>query len=375
MKKISKKRFVQSLVLTLSLAAMTVVSVIGSKNNTEASLVTGYRTAGIVNAVSGMEAKAYANADVQKSAVTAVAKSSESVKNPEWENRLMAKVDEFLYVRAAADANSDIVGKIRKGDVAEVLGEENGWYQITSGNVSGFASAEFCVVGEDAYELANSVCITYAKAKEGGIRVRSSADVEGGILTVLAQGDTIEVDVDAEVLEGWVAVKTQDTTGYVSAEYVEVSLQTGSAITIQEEQEAIAAAKAAEAAERAKAVAVQNAAVAASCDETTLLAALIQCEAGNECYEGQVAVGAVVVNRMRSGGYPGSISGVIYQGGQFTPAGSGKVAAVAAAGPKGSCMQAAAAALSGVDNTGGALCFRPVSSGRGGVVIGNHVFF
>ena len=137
------------------------------------------------------------------------------------------------------------------------------------------------------------------------------------------------------------------------------------------------AAKAAEeaAAAKARAVTVQNQAVAASYDDVTILAALIQCEAGNECYDGQVAVGAVVCNRVRSGGYPGSVYGVVYQSGQFTPAARGSVASVAASGPNASCIQAAQAALAGTDNTGGALSFRPTSSGRGGVVIGNHVFF
>ena len=53
---------------------------------------------------------------------------------------------------------------------------------------------------------------------------------------------------------------------------------------------------------------VQNAAVEATVDDVTLLAAIIQCEAGNEVYEGQLAVGAVVMNRVRSGGYPGTVS-------------------------------------------------------------------
>lgn len=375
MKMMSKKRLAQGTVVALSLAAMTTVGVVSPKVSVNTSLATGYRTAGIVNTVSSIEAKAYANAEVQEADVTVVAKSSDSAKYPEWEKKLMANVDEFLYVRAAADANSEIVGKLRKGDVADVASEENGWYQVSSGNVLGFASADYCVVGDEAYELANSVCTTYATAKEGGVRVRLSADTEGGILTVMAQGDTLEVDTQPQAVEGWVAVKSEGTVGYVSADLVDVSLNTGKGITVQEEQEAIAAAKAKEEAERAKAVTVQNAAVAASVDDTTLLAALIQCEAGNEGFDGQVAVGAVVVNRMRSGGYPGSISGVVYQGGQFTPAASGKVAAVAASGPSASCMQAAAAALAGTDNTGGALSFRPVSSGRGGVVIGNHVFF
>lgn len=372
MNTIWKKRMVQGSAVALSLMAMTTTSVLGTRGGADASLA-GLRTAGIVTTVSGMEAKAYANADVQKSEVTTVAAAK--VANPEWENRLMANVDEFLYVRAAANPEADIVGKMRKGDVADVTGEENGWYQISSGNVTGFVSADYCVVGDDAFTLASTVCKTYAKANEGGIRIRKEANADAAILTVLAQGDVAEVNTEAAEVTGWVAVISGGTTGYVSGDYVTVSMKTDSAITIEEEQEAIAAQKAQEEAKRRQAVATQNAAIAASCDETTLLAALIQSEAGNECYEGQVAVGAVVVNRVRSGGYPGSVQGVVYQSGQFTPAGSGRVAAIAAAGPKASCMQAAAAALSGYDNTGGCLSFRPVSSGRGGVVIGNHVFF
>lgn len=369
-----KKRVVQGSVVALSLMAMgttTVLSQTGSKTAT----VDGYRTAGIIHAVNQMEADAYATADVQGSNVTVVAATNEQ--NPEWANRLMANVDEFLYVRAAADPNADIVGKMYQGDVAEVLSSENGWYQITSGNVNGYVLGDYCVTGEDAYALACSVCTTYAKAIEGGIRVRAAADANSAIYTVLAVGDTIEMDTAAEAMAGWVAVLYDGSTGYVSSDYVDVSMDMGTAVTIEEEQAAIAAAKAAEeaAAAKARAVTVQNEAVAASYDDVTLLAALIQCEAGNECYDGQLAVGAVVVNRTRSGGYPGSIYGVIYQSGQFTPAGRGSVASVAASGPKSSCIQAAQAALSGVDNTGGALSFRPVSSGRGGVVIGNHVFF
>lgn len=372
MKYTMRKRTVQSVVVALTVIAMTSTSfIVSPKENVDAR-----RTAGIVSTVFHMEANAYANSDVSKAEVTVVAASAEEQpQNPEWENRLMAKVDEFLYVRAAADAEADIVGKMRKGDVAVVSGEENGWYQISSGNVNGFVSAEYCVTGDDAYTLANEVCTVYATAVEGGIRIRKEANAESAIVTVMAQGDKAEVDTSAQATEDWVAVICDGATGYVSGEFVEISMDMGEAITIEEEQAAIAAAKAAEEAAAAKAVAVQNAAVAVSCDDTTLLAALIQCEAGNECYEGQVAVGAVVVNRLRSGGYPSTVYNVVYQGGQFSPASSGRVAAVAAAGPSASCMQAAATALSGYDNTGGALSFRPVSSGRGGVVIGNHVFF
>ena len=106
-----------------------------------------------------------------------------------------------------------------------------------------------------------------------------------------------------------------------------------------------------------------------------LLAAIIQCEAGNEVYEGQLAVGAVIMNRVRSGSYPSTIYDVIYAPSQFPPAGRGTVAKVVANGPKDSCIQAAQEALNGVDNTGGATKFKRASSGHAGVVIGNHVFY
>lgn len=377
-------RFIQGTVVAVSFAAVAAAAVAasGQMNSVRTCELAGPRTAGIVSVVSGIQEQAFASAEVETADVTVVAaaKEKEKVQNPEWENRLMANVDEFLYVRAAGTQESDIVGKMYRGDVADIVSVAEGWYQITSGNVSGYVSADYCVTGDAAFSLASEVCTTYATAREGGIRIRQEAGSEAGILTVMAQGEKKEVDTQAAITDGWVPVKISGTIGYVSSDYVDVAMDMGKAITIEEEQAIIAAQKAEEeraaAAARAKeAQRVQNAAMAASYDDVTLLAALIQCEAGNECYEGQVAVGAVVVNRVRSGGYPGSVYGVIYQGGQFTPAGSGRVSAVAASGPSGSCIQAAQEALAGVDNTGGALSFRPVSSGRGGVVIGNHVFF
>lgn len=66
--------------------------------------------------------------------------------------------------------------------------------------------------------------------------------------------------------------------------------------------------------------------------DQALLAALIYCEAGGESYEGQLAVGSVVMNRVRSQAYPNSVSGVIYQGGQFSPVASGRLATVLGSG-------------------------------------------
>ena len=242
-----KKRVAQGTVVALAVTAMSTTTVL-SQPKEATDTVSGYRTAGIVQSVSTMEAGAYATANVVGSQATVVAAANEQaqVVYPEWQDRLMANVDEFLYVRATASTDSDIVGKMYKGDVAEVTATEGDWYQITSGNVNGYVLGEYCLTGDDAHALAESVCKTYAKAKEGGIRVRSEASAESAIYTVMAVGDSLEVDTQATPVDGWVAVSTKVGTGYVSIDYVDVSIDYGTAITIEEEQAAIAAAKAAE---------------------------------------------------------------------------------------------------------------------------------
>ena len=299
----------------------------------------------------------------------------------EWADKLMTSVDDYMNVRESASADSALVGKLRKGDLAVIVGTEGDWTEIESGNLRGFVNNEYVLTGDAAKAHAYDICILYATSTTGGLRVRETASEDGAVLTSLSEGERLQV-ADAEgVAEGWTAVQTKSgATAYVKSDYVTVALSTGTGITVEEEQQAIAAKKAEEEKKKAAQVSadnvatVQNAPVAASYDDVTLLAALIQAEAGYEPYEGQLAVGAVVVNRYNRG-YAGSIYGVIYAPGQFTPAGSGRVAQILSQGPKASCVQAAQEALSGVDNTGGATSFRPVRSGRPGTVIGNQVFW
>ena len=114
--------------------------------------------------------------------------------------------------------------------------------------------------------------------------------------------------------------------------------------------------------------------VTANASDLAMLAALVECEAGGESYEGQWAVASVVVNRVKSGSFPNTISGVIYQSGQFAPVASGRFAMVLSRGAAGSCTQAAQTALSGSTNLN-CLYFCRASSGVGGTIIGNHVFY
>ena len=329
------------------------------------------------------EAKAEAAAEehTENKEETAVTNTLVAVGNEEvspWASKLLPNVEDYLNIRTEPSDEAELAGKLHKGASAEILEKGEEWTKISSGSVEGYVKNEFCVTGLEAESLANQVGTTYATAVTGGVRVRetTSASEDTEILDVLEEGGKIKVDTEAETAEGWVPVKLEEGTGYVSEEFVEVELKLGKAISIEEERAAIAAAEAEKAkkAQQSAGGTSQRGAVSASYDDVTLLGALIQCEAGSEPYEGKLAVGAVVMNRLRAG-YAGSISGVIYQSGQFTPASSGALASVLASGVSGSCIQAAQEAIAGASNVGGATSFRNAASGASGIVIGNHVFF
>ncbi len=285
----------------------------------------------------------------------------------EWQDKVMADVDDSLSIRAKGNADAEIVGKLYPTSVATVIKEGKTWTKIESGSVKGYVKNKYLVFGTEAYEHAKKVCKKYAYVKTDGLRVRSKAKEDAKVLAVADKGDKLLYNGSAKKVNGWVAVKVKVGKGYVSDEFVNVKLGTTKAVSIEEIE--------AQKAKEAKAASASSGGTSASSDDMTLLAAIIQCEAGSECYEGKVAVGAVVLNRVRSSRWPNSISGVIYQRGQFSPVSNGSLARVLASGNISSaCRRAAADALAGVDPTGGKMFFHRVN-GDSGLVIGNHVFY
>lgn len=181
----------------------------------------------------------------------------------------------------------------------------------------------------------------------------------GTVLVSQASGPdygNVEIEIDQENIE--------------TTELMAKSMEDSRAMVIEATKVSAEAVIAAE--EEAARIAAEEERRARQADED-LLAALIFCEAGGEPYQGQVAVGAVVMNRVRSGRYPGTISGVVYQRGQFGPATTGKLGRVLASGrTTESCRQAARDAMAGVNPVGGATSF-----GDGvysGIQIGAHWF-
>ena len=84
----------------------------------------------------------------------------------------MPSVNEYLNIRAAGDENAEVVGKLYKGDAAEIVEQGDTWTHVRSGSVDGYVLNAYCAFGMDAYELAKKDCQTEAKVMTGGLRLR-----------------------------------------------------------------------------------------------------------------------------------------------------------------------------------------------------------
>lgn len=279
---------------------------------------------------------------------------------------VMANVTNVLNVREESNADAKKVGKLYKDCGGTILERKDGWTKIQSGNLIGWANDEYLLFDEEAEELASDVGITVARINADILNVRKKASTNAGIY------GQIPKDYEAEVLyvtdDGWACIDYDGKDGFVSSEFIDVEFKIDQGETMEEIKKREAA--------EAEAKRHKNfGAYTTDADTTMLLAALIHCEAGGESYEGQLAVGAVVMNRVRSGAYPDTIHAVIYASGQFTPAQSGKVNRVLESGKiYENCIKAAEEAISGVSNVGTMTHFRR-NNGREGLVIGNHVFY
>lgn len=324
---------------------------------------------GITNIISpisplGIDAQA---TEVQ---VAANAEKTQDDSEPEEDNKeatlVMANVSSVMNVREEPSEDAQKVGVLYKDCGGRILDRQDGWTKIQSGELIGWAKDEYLLFDDEAMELAEDVGKQIVTSNSSALNVRAEASGDSEVIGVLTENAFVDLIEDQG--DGWISVDYNDETGYVQSEYVTTDFKI-------DYGETLAAIKLREEAEKKAALTRNRGKVSADADEVRLLAALIQCEAGNQPYEGRLAVGAVVMNRVKSGAYPNSIYGVIYASGQFTPALNGTVASVYNGGRiSDTNLQAAQAAINGETTIGSALHFRR-ANGREGIVIGAHVFW
>ena len=234
-----------------------------------------------------------------------------------------------------------------------------------------------------AEEAARIEAEAQAKAAEEAARLEAEAQAKAA-----EEAERIEAEAQAQAAEeaARLAAEAQAKAAAEEAARAEAEAKAAAEAQAAEEAARLAAeAQAKAAAEEAARIAAeaQQAALAAqaaqtaaiSAEELKLLANIIYCEAGSESYVGKVAVGNVIMNRVKSASQPNTITEVVYAKGQFSPVRNGSLQrALSSDKADAACYQAAIEALAGAQPVGGKLFFRR-NNGRSGQVIGHHVFY
>ena len=314
---------------------------------------------------------------------------------------------DMLDIHAEANRASAVVGQVMDDGHVAILAKYNDWVQIQAGEIAGWVPAENLVETEISNEeavAANEQVIaerTGATASEDEFFAEEEVQQDETAAlqaeaSEAAQNEIEEVQAAEEAAQ--LEAEAQAKAAAEEAARLEAEVQAKAAAEKAARLEAEAQAKAAEEAARleaeaqAKAAAEEAARIAAeaqqaalaaqaaqtaaiSAEELKLLANIIYCEAGSESYVGKVAVGNVIMNRVKSASQPNTITEVVYAKGQFSPVRNGSLQrALSSDKADAACYQAAIEALAGAQPVGGKLFFRR-NNGRSGQVIGHHVFY
>lgn len=173
-----------------------------------------------------------------------------------FKSLVIAQVNNYVNVRDLPSEDGNIVGKLYDKSVGVFIEEENGWYKIESGSVTGYVKGEYCVTGEAAVELAKKVGTRIATVTTTTLKVREQPSTDSAVLGLVPIDDDLLV---TEELDGWVKINIEEGDGYVSTDYVTLSTEFVKAESkaeeearLKKEEEERKAAEAAAAASQAK---------------------------------------------------------------------------------------------------------------------------
>lgn len=228
----------------------------------------------------------------------------------------------YVNIRKEPNTESDVLGKLYNGAAAEIIATEDSWYLVESGGVKGYIKMDYLKTGIPDDELMKKYGVLTARVNCDGLNVREKPDIEAKKLTVIYQNEKYPI---MDLLDEWakVDIKDDNVIGYVKIEYIEIITTFKDAVSREEEQELLRL-KEEERIKKETAVKYRDSMNYTDAD-LKLLACLVHSEAGDQRYEGKLAVANVVLNRVKSSKFPNTIKGVIYQPGQFAVVRSGSL--------------------------------------------------
>ena len=296
---------------------------------------------------------------------------------------------DMLDIHAEANTASAVIGQVMEDGHVAILAKYNDWVQIQAGEIAGWVPAENLVETEISNEEAVAANEQVIAERTGETASEDEFFAEEEVQqdeTAALQAEASEAaqneieEVQAAEEAARIEAEAQAKAAAEEAARIEAEAQAKAAAEEAARIEAEAQAKAAAEEAARLAAEAQQAALAAqtaaiSAEELKLLANIIYCEAGSESYVGKVAVGNVIMNRVKSASQPNTITEVVYAKGQFSPVRNGSLQrALSSDKADAACYQAAIEALAGAQPVGDKLFFRR-NNGRSGQVIGHHVFY
>lgn len=154
-------------------------------------------------------------------------------------NQVVANIDSYLNIRADNSEDSEVVGKFYNGNVGTLVHKGKEWSVVASGNAYGYVKNDYLLFGDDAEQYIESNCDQVAKVTAETLNVRADESTDSEIVT---QSDADSALTVLSEDNGWVKVAvSEDQVGYVSSDYVYLDYVYETAVTIEEEQAALAA--------------------------------------------------------------------------------------------------------------------------------------
>lgn len=166
--------------------------------------------------------------------------SEEAKKESEYANVGISIANNYVNIRRKPNTESKVLGKLYKGSAATILKRKDEWVKIKSGSVTGWINSEFLAIGFDAEELVDTYGTKWATVTCTTLYVREKKSTDSTILTMVPIDETFEIKKEGK---DWVKIVVDDgdeadnaTIGWVSKDYVDMSVTFEEAISIKEEE-------------------------------------------------------------------------------------------------------------------------------------------
>lgn len=123
----------------------------------------------------------------------------------------------YVNLREEPTTDSDVIGKLYANSGCEILEALDGWYQVSSGGLTGYVSADFVLTGDEAKTKALEYVREYAIVQADTLRIRKEPSTDSDMIGQGYKGERYRVE---SLEDGWVF----NGSGYMSADYLEIRL-------------------------------------------------------------------------------------------------------------------------------------------------------